>query len=89
MEKETIRFELDPDMSLREKGTLIVCKELIAQGINPTIENIKKCGIDAERSISTSIHKLTELGYYRAIRYRQTEKSGFNWRYEISETREV
>lgn len=89
MENETIRFELDPEMSLREKGTLIVCRELIKQGINPTIENIKKCGTDAERSITSSIHKLTELGYYSAIRYRQTDKSGFNWRYEISETREV
>lgn len=86
---EKIRFELDPDMSLREKGTLVVCLELMKQGINPTIENIKKSGLDAERSITSSIHKLTELGYYRATKYRQPDGPGFNWKYEISETREV
>lgn len=86
---EKIRFELDPDMSLREKGTLVVCLELMKNGINPTIENIKKSGLDAERSIMTSIHKLTELGYYRATKYRQPDGPGFNWKYEVSETREV
>ena len=86
---EKIRFELDPDMSLRDKGTLIVCKTLLEQGINPTIENIKKSGLDAERSITSSIHNLTTLGYYRAIKYRQPDGAGFNWKYEISETREV
>lgn len=89
MEKERIRFELDPDMSLKEKGALLVCLELIKKGINPTIENIKQNGLDAERSIASAIHKLTELGYYRAIRYRQPDGPGFNWRYEVVETREV
>lgn len=86
---QKIRFELDPDISLKEKGTLVVCLELMKNGINPTIENIKKSGLDAERSISSSIRKLTELGYYCATKYRQTDGSGFNWRYEVFETREV
>ena len=84
-----IRFELDPDISLKDKGALIVCLELVKQGIKPTIENIKKYGLDAERSITSSIHSLTEMGYYRAIRYRQPDGPGFNWKYEVSETREV
>lgn len=86
---DKIHFELDPDMSLREKGTLIVCLSLMKQGKNPNIENIKQCGLDAERSIMSSLHKLTELGYYRATKYRQVDGSGFNWKYEVSDTREV
>lgn len=86
---EKIRFELDPDISLRDKGTLLVCLELVKQGINPTVENIKKRGLDAERSISTSLHNLAELGYYRSIKFKVPDGPGFNWRYEVSDTREV
>ena len=84
-----IRYELDPDLSLKEKGTLVVCLELVKQGIKPSIENIKKNGLDAERSIMSSIHRLTELGYYRSIKFRKPDSPGFDWKYEISETREV
>lgn len=83
-----IRFELDPDISLREKGTLVVCLKLLEGGINPTIGAIKSSGLDAERSIMSSLHKLAELGYYRSVKYKQ-DGPGFNWRYEVSETREV
>ena len=86
---EKIHFELDPDMSLKDKGTLVVCRKLIEQGLNPTIENIKKSGLDAERSIASSLHNLTELGYYRATKFRQPDGPGFNWKYEVSDTREV
>ena len=41
-----IRFELDPELALREKGTILVCKELLNKGINPTIENIKQNVLD-------------------------------------------
>lgn len=84
-----IRFELDPELALREKGTILVCKELLNKGINPTIENIKQNSEDAERSISTSIHKLSDFGYYKAIRFKVKDGPGFDWRYEISDTREV
>lgn len=84
-----IRFELDPELGLKEKGTIIVCKELLKKGIKPTIDNIKQNSYDAERSISTSIHKLAEMGYYKAEKYKVPDGPGFNWRYEIQETREV
>lgn len=84
-----IRFELDPELSLREKGTIIVCKALLDKGINPTIENIKQNSTDAERSISTSIHKLADLGYYNSTKFKVPDGPGFNWKYEIQETREV
>jgi predicted transcriptional regulator len=84
-----IRFELDPELSLREKGTIIVCKQLLDKGINPTIENIKQNSKDAETSIGSSLHKLTDLGYYQAIRFKVKDGPGFNWKYEIQETREV
>ncbi len=84
-----ISFELDPQLSLREKGTIIVCRELLKKNINPTIENIKQNSADAERSIRKALHRLAELGYYKAERYRVPNGPGFNWRYEIQETREV
>ena len=84
-----IRFELDPELGLKEKGTIIVCKELLKKNINPTIENIKQNSADAERSISTSLHKLAKMGYYKAEKYKVPDGPGFNWRYEIRETREV
>ena len=84
-----IRFELDTELGLKEKGTIIVCRELLDKGINPTIENIKQNSTDAERSISTSIHRLAEMGYYKAEKYKVPDGPGFNWRYEIQETREV
>jgi hypothetical protein len=84
-----IRFELDPELALREKGTILVCKELLSKGIKPTINNIKQNSEDAERSISTSLHKLTAFGYYKAIRFKVKDGPGFDWKYEIQETREV
>lgn len=84
-----INFELDPELNLREKGTIIVCRELINQGINPTIQNIKKNSGDAETSINSSLRRLTELGYYKAEKFKVLNGPGFNWRYEIREFREV
>lgn len=86
---EKICFELDADISLKAKGTLIVCLNLLERGINPTIENIKKHSADAERSIRTSLMELTELGYYAAIKFKKIDSPGFDWRYEVSKTREV
>ena len=86
---EKINYQLDPNLSLRDKGALIVCLELVKQGLNPTIENIKKYGLDAERSISSALHNLTELGYYRSIKYKVPDGPGFNWRYEVLDSREV
>ena len=84
-----IRFETDPKLSLKAKGTLVVCKALLEQGINPNTENIKANSLDAETSIASSLKELKELGYYTAIKYREAENKGFNWRFEISETREA
>lgn len=84
-----IRFETDPKLSLKSKGTLTVCKALIEQGINPNTENIKANSLDAETSIASSLRELKALGYYKAIKYRESENKGFNWRFEISETREA
>ena len=84
-----IRFEVDPELSLREKGTIIVCRELLGKGVKPTIENIKQNSVDAERSISTSIHKLADLGYYKSTKFKVPNGPGFDWKYEIQETREV
>lgn len=84
-----IRFETDPKLSLKAKGTLIVCKTLLDQGISPNTENIKANSLDAETSIASSLKELKELGYYKAIKYREAENRGFNWKFEISETREA
>ena len=84
-----ISFELDPELSLRDKGTIIVCRELLKKNINPTVGNIKQNSADAETSIRSALRKLTELGYYKAEKYKVPDGPGFNWRYEIRETREV
>lgn len=84
-----IRFELDPELGLKEKGTLLVCRELLSKGVNPTIENIKRNSKDAETAISSALRKLTAFGYYKAIKFKVKDGPGFNWRYEIRETREV
>ena len=84
-----IRFETDPKLSLKAKGALIVCKTLSEQGISPNTENIKANSLDAETSIASSLKELKALGYYRAIKYREADNKGFNWRFEISETREA
>lgn len=84
-----VRFETDPELSLRGKGLLIVCKELIARGINPNVANIKPFGLDAERSITSGLHELTHLGYYKATKYRLADRRGFDWKFEVSETREI
>ena len=84
-----VRFETDTKLSLKAKGTLMVCKTLIEQGISPNTENIKANSLDAETSIASGLKELKELGYYKAIKYREAENKGFNWRFEISETREA
>lgn len=84
-----IRFELDPELGLREKGTILVCRELLDKGMNPTIENIKRNSKDAETSIGSAIHKLADLGYYKSTKFKVPDGPGFNWKYEIQETREV
>lgn len=84
-----IRFELDPELGLKEKGTILVCRELLSKGVNPTIENIKRNSGDAETAISSALRKLTAFGYYKAIRFKVKDGPGFDWKYEIQETREV
>ena len=56
---------------------------------NLFIQNIKASGLDAETSIASVLRELEQLGYYKAIKYRNPENRGFNWRFEISETREL
>ena len=75
----------DKELSLKDKGTLLVSIMLLNQKINPTVENIKNSSTDAETSIRTSIKNLTQLGYYKAIKYRVEDGAGFNWRYEVNE----
>lgn len=84
-----IRFELDPELGLKEKGTILVCRELLGKGVKPTIENIKQNSKDAETAISSALRKLTAFGYYKAIRFKVKDGPGFDWKYEIQETREV
>ena len=84
-----IRFELDPELGLKEKGTILVCRELLSRGVKPTIENIKQNSRDAETAISSALRKLTAFGYYKAIRFKVKDGPGFDWKYEIQETREV
>lgn len=84
-----IRFETDPKLSLKAKGALLVCKTLLEQGINPNTENIKANSHDAETSIASCLKELKSLGYYNAIKYRKKDNHGFDWRFEISETREA
>ena len=84
-----IRFELDPELGLKEKGTILVCRELLDRGVKPTIENIKQNSGDAETAISSALRKLTAFGYYKAIRFKVKDGPGFDWKYEIQETREV
>ena len=84
----TIKYQYDPELSLRDKGKLLVCLALIADGDRPTIENIKERGVDAETGIRSSLNRLTELGYFKATRYKK-EGKGFDWTYQALETREV
>ena len=84
-----IRFELDPELGLKEKGTILVCRELLSKGVNPTVENIKRNSRDAETAISSALRKLTAFGYYKAIRFKVKDGPGFDWRYEVSDVREV
>lgn len=83
-----IRYEYDSELSLRDKGTLLVCLTLLKDGDRPTIENIKCRSVDAETGIRSSLSRLTELGYYKAIKYKKDGK-GFDWKYEATDTREV
>lgn len=83
-----IRYEYDSELSLRDKGTLLVCLTLLEDGDRPTIENIKNISVDAETGIRSSLTHLAELGYYKAIKYKKDGK-GFDWKYEATDTREV
>lgn len=83
-----IRYEYDPELSLRDKGTLLLCLALLKENERPTIENIKCRSVDAETGIRSSLTHLAELGYYKAIKYKKDGK-GFDWRYEATDTREV
>lgn len=84
-----IDFKMDPELGLREKGTILVCLELVRKGINPTILNIKQTSADAETSIGSSLKILTHLGYFKAEKFKVVDGPGFNWRYTVLETREV
>lgn len=83
-----IKYEYDPELSLRDKGTLLVCLTLLKDGDRPTIENIKCRSVDAETGIRSSLSHLAELGYYKAIKYKKDGR-GFDWKYEATDTREV
>lgn len=83
-----IKYEYDPELSLRDKGTLLVCLTLLNDGERPTIENIKRRSVDAETGIRSSLSRLSELGYYKATKYKKDGK-GFDWSYEATDSREV
>lgn len=83
-----IRYQYDSELSLRDKGTLLLCLSLIEDGDRPTIENIKCRSVDAETAIRSSLSHLTELGYYKATKYKKDGK-GFDWSYEAKDSREV
>ena len=85
-----IRYEHDPELTLRDKGTLLLCLTLIKEGNRPTIEAIKNRGVDAETSIRSSLLRLEKLGYYKAMKYKKKQRQkGFDWTYKAAETREV
>ena len=83
-----IKYQYDPELSLRDKGTLLLCLTLLEENERPTIENIKCRSVDAETGIRSSLSHLAELGYYKATKYKKDGK-GFDWRYEATDTREV
>lgn len=83
-----ISYEYDPELSLKDKGTLSVCLALLRDGDRPTIESIKLRSADAETAIRSSLTHLAELGYYKAIKYKKDGK-GFDWTYEATNCREV
>lgn len=83
-----IKYEVDPCLSLKDKGVLAVAMALMEEGIHPTITNIKDRATDSDRAVMTSLKNLTEYGYYSATKFKVPDGPGFDWKFFTQDYRE-